>query len=157
MASIKTKQELEDYKQDIETAYQPCRVLTANHDTILKNNNGSSGRVAEKDWPWIEYWRAMTGVTETRLTCSSCGEVIFVGDVPKVMQNLYLSAGDSPDRHKACGGHLWVNSPKSGKYLGGRYIAPLCPGCNNKRGENIPILKGTRICKELGSHIKEGE
>ena len=37
---MKTMQELENYKQDIETAYQPCRVLTANQDTTLNETEG---------------------------------------------------------------------------------------------------------------------
>lgn len=152
-----TEVEFCEYKKEIEEKYGPCRVLTAKQDTILENSEDTGDLVAENGWSWINYWRAMTGNHESRLFCSSCGQVIFVGDVPKIMKDLYVTTGDSEEKHKAIGGHVTIDAPESKKYPGGRYITPLCPKCNAQRGEEIPIIKGTRVCKELGSHIKGEE
>lgn len=150
-----TEAEFNEYKKDIEERFGKCKVLTANQDTTLKNCTNTGNRTADKEWSWIDYWRAMTGNHESRLFCSSCGQVIFVGEVPKIMKDLYIATGDTEERHKAMGGHVWVKAPSNGKYPQGRYITPLCPACNNKRGEEIPIIKGSRICKELGANIEE--
>lgn len=152
-----TEAEFAEYKKGIEEQFGNCKVLTANRDTTLKNCSGTSDRSADKGWSWIDYWRAMTGNHESRLFCSSCGQVIFVGDVPKIMQDLYIATDDSVERHKATGGHVWINTPKSGNYAGGRYILPLCPVCNAKLGEEIQIIKGSRVCKELGANINDEE
>lgn len=152
-----TEAEFLEYKKKIEETYGPCKVLTANQDTILKNSEDTGNLEAENGWSWIDYWRAMTGNHETRLFCSSCGQVIFVGDVPKIMKDLYFKTGDSIESHKAIGGHVTIKTPESMKYPGGRYITPLCPKCNAKRGEEITIIKGARVCKELGAHIKGEE
>ena len=152
-----TEAEFLAYKKEIEEQFGNCNVLTSNRDITLKNCNATSERSAEKGWSWIDYWRAMTGNHDSRLFCSSCGQVIFVGDVPKIMQDLYIATGDTIERHKAMGGHIWINSPNSAKYPEGRYITPLCPACNNKRGEDIPIIKGSRVCKELGANNIEEE
>ena len=152
-----TETELNEYKKSIEEQFGNCRVLTANQDTKLKNCENTAERSAEKGWSWIDYWRAMTGNHESRLFCSSCGQVIFVGDVPKIMKDLYVATGDTVERHKAMGGHVWVKPPSNGQYPGGRYITPLCPVCNAKRGEELPIIKGSRVCKELGANIDESE
>lgn len=37
-------------------------------------------------------------------------------------------------------------------FTGGRYITPLCPDCNAKRGQQIPMKKGITLCKELGAN-----
>lgn len=152
-----TEDDFLEYKKEIEEQFGDCKVLTANQDTILKKCNDFGGYVAEKGWTWINYWRAMTGNHESRLFCSSCGQVIFVGDVPKIMQNLYIATGDSIERHRAIGAHVWINPPKSGKYPGGRYILPLCPACNAKLSGDISIIKGSRVCRELGSNVIEEE
>lgn len=150
-----TEAEFNDYKKSIEEQFGSCRVLTANQDTSLANCKGTSNLIAEKGWSWIDYWRAMTGNHEARLFCSSCGQVIFVGDVPKIMKDMYVATGDTVERHKAMGGHVLVKKPANGKYPEGRYITPLCPACNNKRGEVIPIIKGSRICQEYGANIED--
>ncbi len=148
---MKTKKDLEKYKHEFETEYGKCRILTSNQDTTLKNCSNTSNRVAPKGWSWIDYWRAMTDDANTTLTCSSCGKVIYVGEIPTIIKELYLLTDDKPENHKALGGHVWVNKPSKGNYEGGIYITPLCPECNNKRDESIPVLKGTKICKELGA------
>ena len=152
-----TESEFNEYKKDIEEQYGSCRVLTANQDTTLKLCENTVESSAEKGCSWIDYWRAMTGNHESRLFCSSCGQVIFVGDVPKIMKDLYVATGDTVEQHRAIGGHVKIEKPRSGQYPGGNYVAPLCPVCNAKRGEKIPIIKGSRVCKELGAHIEEGE
>ena len=152
-----TESEFNEDKKEIEEQYGSCKVLTAHRDNILKNSEGTGNRGAEKGWTWIDYWRAMTGNHESRLFCSSCGQVIFVGDVPKIMKELYIATGDTVEQHRAIGGHVWIEEPISGQYPGGYYITPLCPVCNAKRGEEIPIIKGSRVCKELGAHVEEGD
>lgn len=154
---MKSKEELRRYRSEIEAEYGRCKVLTAKTDTSSRNCNNTSERVADNDFSWIDYWRAMTGISDTRLFCSSCGKVIFVGNIPPLMEDFYSKTKDNPESHKAFGGHVWVIASKNGKYPGGRYITPLCPACNNKCNEQIPILKGTKLCKELGAHIKDGE
>ena len=150
-----TEAEFNEYKKSIEEQHGGCRVLTANQDTTLMNCKDTCNRTAEQGWSWIDYWRAMTGNHESRLFCSSCGQVIFVGEVPKIMKDLYVATGDTVERHKAMGGHVWVNKPANGRYPEGRYITPLCPACNSRRGEEISIIKGSRICQELGANIEE--
>lgn len=154
---MKLDKELAQYKSELVKKYGRCQLLNVAKNTTLKNCNNTAERVAYRGWPWIEYWQAMTGNTDTQLTCSSCGKIIFVGDVPKVMQELYAITGNEPDDHKALGGHLWVRKPTSGNYPSGYYIAPICPKCNNKRGKEITILRGTTLCKELGAETNEGE
>lgn len=149
---MKTTEELQLYKSKIEQMFGACQKLKADRNIVLKNANGTSDSKAYDGWTWIEYWRAMTGNTSTRLTCCSCGESIYVGEVPKVVLDLYRSTGDNPDNHRAFGGHLWINEPQNKKYQGGLYIAPICPICNNLRGQGIPVLKGSIICKALGTH-----
>ena len=150
---MKSKEELKQYRQTILEKCGLCQVLTANQDTILRNSDDTSGMRAYGGSSWIDYWRAMTGIHDTQLQCSSCGKVIYVGFAPKVMENMYKATGDNADNHRAIGGHVWVVG--SNRYAGGRYIAPLCPACNNKRGEEIVIRKGTKVCKALGTIIDD--
>lgn len=152
-----TEIEFFEYKAEIERRFGKCKVLTANQDTTLKNCNEKENDTAENGLAWIDYWRAMTGNHESRLFCSSCGQVIFVGEVPKIMKELYVTTGDSVEWHKAMGGHVLVNSPENGKYPGGKYITPLCPHCVNKRGEMIPIIKGSRICQEFENNSQDNQ
>lgn len=151
---MKSKEELKQYRSEIETEHGECQVLTTKNNMIIKNCDNTSNRVAKKNYSWIDYWRAMTGICDTRLFCSSCGKVIYVGDIPKIMNDLYLAVNDSPELHKAYGGHIWVKSPKNRQYPGGRYITPLCPDCNNKHNEQIPLLKGAKICREIGATVE---
>lgn len=154
---MKSKQDLIKFKGELEEKFGPCRVLTANQNTTLTNAINTNSRNDFNGFSWIEYWRAMTCNYDTNLFCCSCGKAIYVGDVPEVLNKLYEVAGDKPENHKACGGHVLVQPAPSGKYPGGLYIAPLCPACNAKHGDIIPIRKGTKICKEMGAHIREGE
>ena len=147
----------DEYKQAVEKENGECQILHAQNTHNKKNCGKTGDRNAPKGVSWIDYWRAMTGNHESRLFCSSCGQVIFVGDVPKIMKDLYVATGDTVEQHRAIGGHVKIEKPRSGQYPGGNYITPLCPVCNAKRGEVIPIIKGSRVCKELGAHIEEGE
>lgn len=148
---MNTTKELCRYKKDIEAEYGCCQTLTAQKDVELKNCDDTSDRKAKGNVSWIDYWRAMCGRHGTRFTCGSCGKLIFTGEIPKIYEDMYNATGDNAESHRACGAHLWVNTPASGKYHGGRYIAPLCPACNAKHGRMIPVLKGTVICHELGA------
>lgn len=145
-----TELEFYRYKEEIERQFGKCKVLTANQDTTLMKCEETDNLTMLNGLSWIDYWRTMTGNHETRLFCSSCGQVIFVGEVPQIMKNLYVATGDSLESHKAMGGHVLIKRPESGKYPGGKYIIPLCPHCFDKQEEEISIIKGSRICQELG-------
>ena len=47
--------------------------------------------------------------------------------------------------------HIWLQGSQTEP--GGRYITPLCPECNAKRGQKIPVKKGSVIFKELGARV----
>lgn len=144
-----------EYKDEIESTFEPCTKLEATSDTTLLNANKTGDRDAYKGISWINYWRAMSGKTSSTMCCSSCGKEIFVGK-PTPAQKIRFSVGDdNVDNHRAEGGHIWVNAPKEANNTGGRYITPLCPSCNAKRGQQITIKKGSELYKELGATKKE--
>lgn len=116
---------------------------------------GTSEREAEGEMSWIDYWRAMTGKYESPLSCASCGKAIYADGIPNYMSNFYRLTSDTAEQHVACGGHISLGGPPPSNI--NHYIIPLCPECNAKRGEMIPIRKGTLVCKELGAHIKKKE
>lgn len=138
----------EEYKQEVEKEFGECGVLDVNYDTELKNCEKTGDRDAYKNVSWIYYWRAMTGLHSGTMACSSCGKEIYTGFVTLEMRTKY---GDKVNEHKAEGGHVWVDAPDGSNFKGGRYITPLCPACNAKRGQQITILKGSVLCKELGA------
>ena len=152
---MKSKQELKTYKSEIVAEHGTCTILKVDKDNFKKNCNNTAERKAEKGWSWIDYWRSMTGIADTQLTCASCGKIIYVGPIPKMMEIMYSLTGDKPENHVAHGGHVWVNAPKGVKYMGGRYIVPLCPYCNGQHGKEIQIKSGSILCKELGTNINE--
>lgn len=152
---MKTKQELKAYKSEIESDFGRCTVLNVIKSNSKKNCNNTAYRKAAKGWSWIDYWRAMTGKTGNQLSCASCGKIIYVGPIPKMMERMYSLTGDKLENHVAYGGHIWVNAPESGKYEGGRYIVPLCPYCNGQHGKDIMIKEGSVLCKELGAEKAE--
>lgn len=145
------QEELRRYKEKVESEFGKCRVLTARMETTLAISNNTSENTAPKGVSWIDFWRSMTGCYESRLSCCSCGKVIYAEKVPEVMVKMYQSTGDNADNHRAIGAHMHVETPKSGNYPGGVYIAPLCPLCNSRKSEKIPVLRGTKICRELGT------
>lgn len=147
---MKTKQELKKYKSEIESDYGHCTILKVNKSNSKTNCNKTAERNAPRGWPWIEYWRAMTGNPDIHLTCASCGTTIFIDSIPKMMERMYTLTGDKLENHIAHGGHVWVNAPQGAKYTGGRYIVPLCPHCNGQHGKEIMIKEGSILCKELG-------
>ena len=138
----------EEYKQEVEKEFGECGVLDVNYDTKLKNCEKTGDRDAYKNVSWIYYWRAMTGLHSGTMACSSCGKEIYTGFVTLEMRTKY---GDKVNEHKAEGGHVWVDASDGSNFKGGRYITPLCPACNAKRGQQITILKGSVLCKELGA------
>lgn len=143
----------EDYKQFIEENYGECDVLQASCDHEKKNCGGTSNRFAPKSISWIDYWRAMTGNHGTIMTCSSCGKELFVGEPTEEQKKKFTKGDDTIEKHRAQGGHVWVNAPSDKGYSGGRYITPLCPECNGKHDQHIPIRKDAIYCKELGASI----
>lgn len=140
-----------EYKESIQMAYGICQILQSNYDHREKNCGGTGNRTAPKGVSWIDYWRAMTDKTVGTLTCSCCGKEIFVGEPTETQKKEYTKGVDTIEKHRAHGGHLWINSPKDNSYVGGRYITPLCPDCNGQHGKDIIIKKGAVYCKELGA------
>lgn len=139
----------DEYKKEIEANHKEYMTLCVDDDVFLQNGNNTSERKAPKGYSWIDYWRAMSGNHNSRLECSSCENVIFTGDVSLTMKKMYGLMGLNENENIALGGHLVVPEPHSHNYLGGFYIAPLCPKCNGQRGKNIKIKKGTVLCKEV--------
>lgn len=150
-----TREEYKKYKEHINSTYNNEGKHVVRHfvkDGTMTNANNTSDRDADHNWPWIDYWRAMTEHYETTLHYSSCWKEIFTGDIPKAKQQEYESKGDKTS-HKAEGGHIWVIGTDD--VPGGRYITPLCPECNAKRGKQIPVKKDSVIFKELGAKVED--
>lgn len=146
-----------EYKNYINSTYNKDRlhkVCHFNSDGEIFNANNTSDREADKGVTWIEYWRAMTGLFENPLHCSSCGKEIYTGEIPAAASLRYKLARDNTS-HKAVGGHIWL--PGTDSQPGGRYIIPLCPSCNAKRGQHIPVIAGSLIFKELGAKVVDEE
>ena len=142
-----------EYKQEVEESFGVCTILHSNIDHKETNCGNTGGRTAYKGVSWIDYWRAMTGNTVATMYCSSCGKEIFVGEITPVKKLLFSSGHDTVENHRAHGGHIWIETPASKEYTGGRYITPLCPECNGQHGKEINIRKGSVYCKELGATI----
>lgn len=145
----------EEYKQFIEETYEECDVLHANKDHTKKNCGNTSNRVAPKGITWIDYWRAMTENHSNTMCCSSCGKEIFVGKPTEEQKKRFAKGDDRVEKHRAQGGHVWVEAPDDKDCKGGRYITPLCPECNGQHDQHILIKKGSVYCKELGAITNE--
>lgn len=127
-----TNNELNNYSQEVGKEFGECTILTAEGNLTIHNAGNTSGRKAYKGADWIDYWQALSGNHSHVLYCSSCGKKIIVGQATFQEHLEFSKNGDSVEKHKACGGHLWVSAPQGANYTGGRYITPLCPACNNK-------------------------
>lgn len=141
----------EEYKREIESTHKDYVTLRVGDDVFLQNGNNTSERRAPKGFSWIDYWRAMSGNHKSQLECCSCGKMIFVDGIPPIMSKMYKLMNIDENDYIALGGHLMVEEPQSHDYVGGFYIAPLCPKCNAQRGYKIKIRKGTALCKEVVS------
>jgi len=141
----------EEYKREIESTHKDYVTLRVGDDVFLQNGNNTSERKAPKGFSWIDYWRAMSGNHKSQLECCSCGKMIFVDGIPPIMSKMYKLMNIDENDYIALGGHLMVEEPQSHDYVGGFYIAPLCPKCNAQRGYKIKIRKGTALCKEVVS------
>lgn len=141
----------EEYKREIESTHKDYVTLHVGDDVFLQNGNNTSERRAPKGFSWIDYWRAMSGNHKSQLECCSCGKMIFVDGIPPIMSKMYKLMNIDENDYIALGGHLMVEEPQSHDYVGGFYIAPLCPKCNAQRGYKIKIRKGTALCKEVVS------
>ena len=145
-----TAQEFINYKAEVEESFGNCSVISSNMAGTMTNADKTGDREAYKSWDWIDYYRAMTGNHNETFFCSSCGKEIT--NNPSLVQCLRFSNGDDkPQKHKALGGHIWITAQEGDSFTGGRYITPLCPECNAKRGKQIPMRKGITLCKELGA------
>lgn len=141
----------QEYKDSIVKEFEDPQILHANNDHNEKNCGGTGDREAPKGISWIDYWRAMTNNTANTMYCSSCGKEIFVGDPTEEQKKKFSVGNDTIEKHRAHGGHIWVESSSDKSYPGGRYITPLCPNCNGQHDKDIPIKKGSVFCKEVGA------
>lgn len=135
------EQELNAYRARFAQKFGEPHVRRVVKEGFFKNAERTGDRSAYGGISWIDYWRAMTGNHATTLHCSSCGKEIVVG----------LSALLNPE-NQAIGGHIWLTAPAGADWQGGRFITPLCPACNAKRGEQIPLKEDSILCKELGAN-----
>lgn len=142
-----------EYKEEIEKRFGVCDILDVTMDIKLKNADKTGDRDAYNYVDWIDYWRAITEKFATTLKCSSCGKTIIIGEPSEAQRRLFSLGDDTVAKHKAEGGHIWITAPEGANYSGGRYITPLCPSCNAKRGQQITIKKGSVLCKEKGAII----
>ncbi len=143
--------ELSSYKSKLVKNYEDPTILEVIEETSIKNAGNTGGRNAFGGMSWIDYWRAVTGNYATTLRCSSCGKVIVVGEPTLTQRMDFVAKGETKDDHKAEGGHMWVTAPDGVKWRGGLYITPLCPACNAKLEQYIPIKIGSELCKEVGA------
>lgn len=130
-------------------------VLEALRDTSVINAGDTSNR-----YPccniraWHKYWQIATSEFSNQMRCSSCGKPIF-SDITD--ENcIKVSRGfdedgerDNPDKHCAMGAHVFIEQYSTEEY----FITPLCPHCNNKHEENIPLKKGSLLVKEEMAEI----
>ncbi len=135
------EQELNAYRARFAQEFGEPHVRRVVKEGLFKNAERTGDRSAYGGISWIDYWRAMTGNHATTLRCSSCGKEINAG----------VSAILNPE-NRAYGGHIWLTAPAGADWQGGRFITPLCPACNAKRGEQIPLKEESILCKELGAN-----
>lgn len=131
-------------------------VLEALRDTIVINAGDTSDRhPCCNIEAWHKYWQIATSEFGNQMRCSSCGKPIF-SDVTddncrKVSQGLDEAGElDNPDKHKAHGGHVLIEQYSMKEY----FITPLCPHCNNRHGEDLPLMKGSLLVKEEMAEIR---
>ena len=146
-----SENELNSYKSEFIEKYENLQQLTVSTSGLVKNAERTDDRKAYKYVSWIDYWRAMTGNHQTTLSCNSCWKEINVGEPTFAQKFDYISKGETAADHQAMGGHVWMTAPTEEDWKGGRYITPLCPACNNKRGQQINLRAGSELCKEEGS------
>lgn len=145
-----TYQEYRDYINSTYNKDNIHKVLRFVEDGEVSNANKTGDREADNGVSWIDYWRAMTDCHDDPLYCSSCGKEIYTGSISPSKKLEYALFGDNSS-HKAEGGHIWLQGTTDIPV--GRYITPLCPSCNAKRGQKIPVIKGGLIFKELGAKV----
>ncbi len=147
-----TEVDLKSYRNNFVEQFGEPTILTVNKEGLFKNAEKTGDRDAHGGVYWIDYWRAITQNHAIILHCSSCGKEIVVGE-PTFEQKIdWELNGETEDQHKAEGGHIWITAPKDADWQGGRYITPLCPACNAKRGQQIFLRKGSVLCKEIGAN-----
>ncbi len=131
-------------------------VLEALRDTTVINAGDTSNRhPCCNIEAWHKYWQIAVSEFGNQMKCSSCGKPIF-SDVTdencrKVSQGLdEVGELDNPDKHKAHGGHVFIEQYSTTEY----FITPLCPHCNSKHDEVLPLKKGSLLVKEEKAEIR---
>ena len=147
-----TSAELSSYQTNFVQSFDAPTILTVNEGGMFKNAEKTGDRDAHGGVSWIDYWRAITRNHATILHCSSCGKEIVTGEPTFGQKVDWELSGETEDQHKAEGGHIWLTAPKNANWQGGRYITPLCPACNAKRGQQIFLRAGSVLCKEVGAN-----
>lgn len=143
--------ELESYKNDVVKNFGQPSVFQVARAENFKNAENTEDRDAYKGVSWIDYWRAMTGNHQTTLKCSCCGKEIVIGEPSTQQKIVYSFNGETDEEHRAQGGHIWLTAPAGADRQGGRFITPLCPACNAKRGQQINLNVDSVLCKEVGA------
>ena len=146
-----TVAELSSYRTNFVQQFGEPDIVTVTQSGNVKNAEKTGDRDAHGGVSWIDYWRAVTQNYATTLHCSSCGKEIIVGEPTSEQKLEWQLMGETVDEHKAEGGHIWLTAPEGADWQGGRYITPLCPACNAKRGQQIFLRKGSALCKEVGA------
>jgi hypothetical protein len=147
-----TTEELLSYRKNFIQNFETPTILSVTEGGDFKNAEKTGDRDAHGGVTWINYWRAITNNYTTIFRCSSCGKEIVVGEPTSDQKLEWYLMGEDKDDHKAEGGHIWLTAPDSAKWKGGRYITPLCPACNAKRGQQIYLREGSILCKEVGAN-----
>lgn len=131
-------------------------VLEALRDTTVINAGDTTNRhPCCNIEAWHKYWQIAASEFGNQMRCSSCGKPIF-SDVTdencRKVSHGFDEAGelDNPDKHKAHGGHVLIEQYSMTEY----FITPLCPHCNNKHGEILPLMQGSLLVKEEMAEIR---
>ena len=130
-------------------------VLEALRDTTVINAGDTSNRhPCCNIKAWHKYWQIATSEFGNQMKCSSCGKPIFSDVTDDNCKNVSLGLDengepDNPDKHIALGGHVFIEQYSMAEY----FITPLCPHCNNKHEESIPLRKGSLLVKEEKAEI----
>lgn len=114
-----TAAEVENYRQNIVQNFGDSVVITVRTGGCALNAGDTGNRDAHGGISWINYWRAITKNNDTILHCSSCGKVIFVGELTQAQIRQNLPIGANIEDYRAHGGHIKLLPPVDAKWREG--------------------------------------
>ena len=147
-----TMTELDNYRQNIVRNFGAPNIIIVNEDVMLLNVENTDNRHAHGGVSWINYWRSIAGKYAHVMCCSSCGKELFVGEPTFEQKVDWELENETIEEHEAQGGHVWWYDCIDARRTG-LYITPLCPACNGKHGQRIPIRAGSILCREVGANV----